>query len=110
MNECEKIEKTYIDMAIDEPNKLLEVLSKPDIPYNLLLPALEASIFIETNRKKLVLIIMQYIKHPIPAIRESAVFILTNNLTNKVRKAFEKAYEHEENEVVKHMLGMYAIK
>lgn len=105
----EKKDEIYKILAKNAQDELIFIIEQNGLSDLDLLSAIEAS-YIISNRRKLIPVLLNYISHPLPAIRESAISVLAKRTTKKIKDKFMDAYCEEQNEVIKDLLYSHITK
>lgn len=106
IDEYEKRELYYYNLAYNDPNALLSIITEQQISCEELLIAIDSCQLID-NRRKVIPVLIKLLSHPIPTVREYAICVLAKKMTPKIRKAFISTIEKEENETIKSILSDY---
>lgn len=96
----------FENLALESPDELFDLLDKNCLDPTSLFLAIEALSIID-DRRKVILAALKYLNHPIPIIREAVIYVLSIRFTPKIKRELEKAYNIEQNDVIKSILKTY---
>lgn len=95
----DKCQMLYNYFAINNEDKLLFILTTDNLEGINLILAIEAAGNV-LNRRKSVPILVKFLYHHLPAVRESAISSLSRKITPKIKNEFYFAAKMETNETL----------